>query len=52
MMSRIGQGWAPEIPCDSLGEFAIRELRILLKRLFDKRKANKDNKDAKRLTPN
>lgn len=47
MNNRLGQGWAPETPCDNVGELAIRELRILLERLFTKRKKTKDNTDAK-----
>jgi hypothetical protein len=50
MQNRIGKGWAPEVPCDNLGEFAIRELRILLERLFNKRK-QKDKQNAKGQCP-
>lgn len=33
---RIGKGWAPEMPPDKYSLFAIRELRMLIKRIFEK----------------
>jgi hypothetical protein len=33
-MIRLGKGWAPEAPKDEISEFAIRELRMLLERIF------------------
>lgn len=34
----IGRGWAPESGEDEISAFAIRELRMILKEIFDTRK--------------
>jgi hypothetical protein len=44
---KLGKGWAPEPEPDEYSLFAIRELRMLLKNIFEYRKDSRQN-DSKR----
>lgn len=40
-MNRLGRGWAPEKVSEELSSFAIRELRILIQKIFTQRQNRK-----------
>jgi hypothetical protein len=45
---RLGRGWAPESNADEFSLYAIRELKILLEKIFSTRKKDFSKNDNKR----
>jgi hypothetical protein len=45
---KIGKVWAPETPTNELSQIAIRELRILIEKIFSYRKKDFPKNDNKR----